>query len=397
MTRKPLAFTIGLIFIGFLFVLIPAKQSPAATCVIDQIFWRTSQGDFTVLPSTPAIGDKVKAVAKFKDCNVASNKPYFTLHSGSKTATVQVTVLSNSYEESNVDFTFEKEGGNFFEAGVNIGSQNFKGISSTVNIAACTPAVSFDANPKQVDSVSQTIDLKAVLNIAKTSNCISIGLPQADFYANYEFYQDSGKLIKKVEQHYYIVVFSGAFSREQTLQVTPQQLGYQMNQNASFSVKITGYIANYTNTSVNLVSSPVSVGIGQPPAASKKYQCTNKTCVEDTNGPYNSLDICNNACLGTGGGTTTTKYTFNLLNPIGVTDFQDLINLIGKWIFNLAIPIAVIIIIYAGVIMLTSGGVPARFQKGAKALWYAVIGLAVVLIGKGFVTLIQSILSLRNK
>ncbi|MEK7080569.1 MAG: hypothetical protein AAB925_01920, partial [Patescibacteria group bacterium] len=320
---KTLKITLVLVIAGFLFVLIPAKQSPAATCIIDKVFWRTSQGDFTVLPSTPAVGDKVKAVAKFKDCNMAGNKPYFILHSGSKTTTVQVTVLTSNYEESNVDFTFEKEGANFFEAGVNIGNQNFKGTSSTVNIAACTPTVSFDANPKQVDSVSQAIDLKAVLKIAKTANCISIGLPQADFYANYEFYQDSGKLIKKIPQHYYIIMFSGAFSREQTLQVTPQQLGYQMNQNASFYVKITGYIANYTNMPVNLVSSPVSVGIGQPPIVGKKYQCVNKTCIEDSGGPYNSLDICNNACLGTGGGgTTTTTYVFNLPNPIEAENLQ---------------------------------------------------------------------------
>jgi magnesium-transporting ATPase (P-type) len=79
-----------------------------------------------------------------------------------------------------------------------------------------------------------------------------------------------------------------------------------------------------------------------------------------------------------------------------VENFQDLINIIGKWIFNLAIPLAVIVIIYAGVTMLTAGGNPANFKKGAEALKYAVIGLAVVLIGKGFVTLIKSILSLRE-
>ncbi len=108
-------------------------------------------------------------------------------------------------------------------------------------------------------------------------------------------------------------------------------------------------------------------------------------------------DECtNNAKCASGGGTTTTTQKFEIRNPIGVDNFQDLVNIIGRWIFNLAIPIAVIIIIYAGVLMLISGGNPAQFQKGAKALWYAVIGLAVVLIGKGFITLIQSILSLRN-
>ena len=83
-------------------------------------------------------------------------------------------------------------------------------------------------------------------------------------------------------------------------------------------------------------------------------------------------------------------------NPIGIDTFEELVDVIGTWIFNLAIPIAVIVIIYAGILMLTAGGNPGKFQKGAKALWYAVLGLAIIFIGKGFVTLIESILSLRN-
>lgn len=83
-------------------------------------------------------------------------------------------------------------------------------------------------------------------------------------------------------------------------------------------------------------------------------------------------------------------------NPIGIDTFEELVDVIGTWIFNLAIPIAVIVIIYAGFLMLTAGGNPAKFKKGTEALKYAVIGIAVVLIGRGFVTLIESILSLRN-
>lgn len=93
---------------------------------------------------------------------------------------------------------------------------------------------------------------------------------------------------------------------------------------------------------------------------------------------------------GGGGGSTT------LQNPIGINTFQDLVNILGKYIFNLAIPVAVIVIIYAGILMLTAGGNPSKFKKGAQALWYAVIGLTIIFIGKGFVTLIKSILSLQN-
>ena len=134
---------------------------------------------------------------------------------------------------------------------------------------------------------------------------------------------------------------------------------------------------------------------GKPaPTAATHKACQNNSCVVVSGAGSDTCATNANCVTGGGGGSTN---VFNLENPIGVENFQDLINIIGKWIFNLAIPIAVIIIIYAGVLMLTAGDKPAQFQKGTKALWYAVLGLAVVLIGKGFVTLIQSILNLRNQ
>ncbi len=201
--------------------------------------------------------------------------------------------------------------------------------------------------------------------------------------------------------------------------VTLKPADRQLKSGASFTATAKVFTSSFSQQLTT--STPITVNVAASTfgtyacvASDGKYACSptsNSTC----------SDVPNNACQGKtcgvlsdsgkcgqtatspvsptptptpSGGTTTQK--FELLNPIGVENFQDLINIIGRWIFNLAIPIAVIIIIYAGVLMLTAGGVPAQFQKGAKALWYAVLGLAVVLIGKGFVTLIQSILSLRN-
>lgn len=143
-------------------------------------------------------------------------------------------------------------------------------------------------------------------------------------------------------------------------------------------------------------SIPDSSQCGKPaPTAATHKACQNNSCV---NVSGSGTDTCaTDANCITGGGGSSSTNVFNLENPIGAENFQDLINIIGKWIFNLAIPIAVIMIIYAGVLMLTAGDKPAQFQKGTKALWYAVLGLAVVLIGKGFVTLVQSILNLRNQ
>jgi len=97
---------------------------------------------------------------------------------------------------------------------------------------------------------------------------------------------------------------------------------------------------------------------------------------------------------GTPGQTQT--YPFEITNPLkgGATDFTSLVKILAQWIFNLAIPIAVAMIVYAGILFLTSQGDMSKITKARETLKYAVIGLAIILIGSGFVTLIQSILDL---
>ncbi len=93
---------------------------------------------------------------------------------------------------------------------------------------------------------------------------------------------------------------------------------------------------------------------------------------------------------------TNQTYSFNIPNPLkgGVTDFSSLVKIIAQWIFNLAIPIAVAMIVYAGILFLTSAGDTSKVTKARQVLMYAVVGLAIILIGSGFITLIQSILEL---
>lgn len=90
------------------------------------------------------------------------------------------------------------------------------------------------------------------------------------------------------------------------------------------------------------------------------------------------------------------KYSFEIPNPLkgGADDFTSLVKIIAQWVFNLAIPIAVAMIVYAGILFLTSSGEPAKITKAKQVLTYAVIGLAIILIGSGFITLIKSILEL---
>ena len=97
---------------------------------------------------------------------------------------------------------------------------------------------------------------------------------------------------------------------------------------------------------------------------------------------------------GGGGPGQTVPVSFEIPNPIQAESLVDLAKAIGKFLFQIAIPIAVIVIIYAGILFLTSGGDKEKVTTARKALWYAVIGLAIILIGQGFFTLIKSILDL---
>ncbi len=71
--------------------------------------------------------------------------------------------------------------------------------------------------------------------------------------------------------------------------------------------------------------------------------------------------------------------------------FLDLAYRIANYVFLIVIPIAVIAIIWSGILFLSAGDSEERVTKAKRSITYSVIGLAVALIGGGFVTLIQDI------
>ena len=90
-------------------------------------------------------------------------------------------------------------------------------------------------------------------------------------------------------------------------------------------------------------------------------------------------------------------FKFKIDNPLAgkAENVIDLLAIIANFVFQLGVPVAVIVIIYSGILFLVSRDKPAIVQKATNGLKYAAIGLAVLLIGKGFVSLIQSILSIK--
>ncbi len=115
--------------------------------------------------------------------------------------------------------------------------------------------------------------------------------------------------------------------------------------------------------------------------------------------PANSGGSTGGTSSGTGTtipATSTKSYSFEIKNPLrgGPTNIFDLINIATRLLLQISIPLAVLFILWAGFLMLTAGPTPAKYEQGKKILKNVVIGLAVIFIGRGFITLIYSILDL---
>jgi len=87
-----------------------------------------------------------------------------------------------------------------------------------------------------------------------------------------------------------------------------------------------------------------------------------------------------------------TKVTGSFESPLEAKDFTTLIEGIIDWVANIGIIIAVGMIIYSGLLFMIAGGRDEKITEARKALTWSLVGLAVLLIGKNWVTLVRSIL-----
>jgi len=70
----------------------------------------------------------------------------------------------------------------------------------------------------------------------------------------------------------------------------------------------------------------------------------------------------------------------------------ECIEKIISFIFWIAVGIVPIIIIIAGFLFLTSGGDPEKTRTAKRIIFWAVIGLAIILFAKGIISLIKSVI-----
>jgi len=83
---------------------------------------------------------------------------------------------------------------------------------------------------------------------------------------------------------------------------------------------------------------------------------------------------------------------WGLENPLNADSFTELLENIIDWITTIGILIAIIMIIYSGYLFMTSGGSDEKVSNAKKSLIWSLVGLAVLIMGKNFISLIKDIL-----
>ena len=95
------------------------------------------------------------------------------------------------------------------------------------------------------------------------------------------------------------------------------------------------------------------------------------------------------ACLPIG---TVLAQGVTIPNPLSAGNFGDLLTQIVTAVGALIATLGTIMLIWAGILYLTSGGSPERTGNAKKALIYAIVGIIVGLAATTIVTIIKGII-----
>lgn len=82
----------------------------------------------------------------------------------------------------------------------------------------------------------------------------------------------------------------------------------------------------------------------------------------------------------------------SITNPIGSNTLGELINKITLFVFWIAIALAPLMVILAGYYYITASGDPKRVKKANDILIYTAVGIGVVLLSRGFVSMVINVL-----
>lgn len=81
--------------------------------------------------------------------------------------------------------------------------------------------------------------------------------------------------------------------------------------------------------------------------------------------------------------------------PIVFSSYGGAIDIVARgasWLLYIVIALAVVFIIYAGFLYLTSGGDENKIKSAKEYIIYAVVGVAIALVARGLVMLVQTLI-----
>jgi len=79
-------------------------------------------------------------------------------------------------------------------------------------------------------------------------------------------------------------------------------------------------------------------------------------------------------------------------NPLGVSNFTELLNKIIDFLIEIGAVLLVIIVLIGAYQILFATGDPTKFATGKKTIIYAAIGYAIILLAKGIALIIKDFL-----
>ena len=79
-------------------------------------------------------------------------------------------------------------------------------------------------------------------------------------------------------------------------------------------------------------------------------------------------------------------------SPTCTCNFTDLITKIINFVLIVIGSVAVLMLVWAGILFVTSAGSPEKISKGKQALTYAIIGLVIAFAGGGLILVIKEVI-----
>lgn len=84
--------------------------------------------------------------------------------------------------------------------------------------------------------------------------------------------------------------------------------------------------------------------------------------------------------------------TVCIKNPLQFESLEALLDAIINFLIKIGAPLAVIMIIYAGLIWMFAAGAPEKITKARSIIIWTIVGYSIILVAKGILLVVQSVL-----